>query len=255
MRILLIEDESLSARKLQRLLEDIDPSLVVEGALESIEASVRWLATHPQPDLIFMDIQLSDGLSFEIFKQIPVRCPVIFTTAFDEYALQAFKVNGIAYLLKPINKEELSAALQKLEALKLQFSGSINNAVAEALLSTLKKDQHSYKSRFLLKSGQSWITILASEIAYFHSDQKLTFLITREGKKHSVDESLEELEEHLNPHEFFRLNRQFIASVGSIASIQQFFSGKLKLHLKPAASDEVIVSREKAGPFKKWLNQ
>jgi DNA-binding LytR/AlgR family response regulator len=255
MKILIVEDESHSARKLKKLLEEIDPSIKIETCLESIEASVLWLKNHLQPDLIFMDIQLSDGISLEIFKQISINCPVIFTTAYDEYALQAFKVNSIDYLLKPIDKAELVKSLQKFDTLSHQNYRSFEQSTREILFNSLKRNSVQHKARFLIKSGQGWTTIVIDDIAYFLSDRKVTFLVTHAGKKYIMNEALDELERQLNPYEFFRLNRQFIASVKSIAVIQKFFNGKLKLQLKPASEQEVIVGREKAKAFKEWLNQ
>lgn len=202
-----------------------------------------------------MDIQLSDGLSFEIFKHVDVNCPVIFTTAYDEYALQAFKVNSIDYLLKPINKEDLAKSLQKWEQLKQQFSGSIDSSVVENLLVHLSKEQQRYKSRFLLKSGQAYTSISVDNVAYFFSDRKLTFLMTHGGKKFIIDEPLEKLEKQLDPYRFFRLNRSFLASLDSIASVHKFFNGKLKIDLRPYIDNKVLVSREKVTAFKQWLDQ
>jgi two-component system LytT family response regulator len=202
-----------------------------------------------------MDVQLSDGLSFEIFKHVKVNCPVVFTTAYDEYALQAFKVNSIDYLLKPVDKAELMKSLHKFDALRRQYSGDLNQSAMVALLDTLKITSSKYRTRFLIKLGQSMITVFEKDVAYFLSERKLTFLVTHNGKKHMMDEPHDELEGQLNPREFFRLNRQFIASVGSIAAIHKWFNGKLKLQLKPTSEHEVTVSREKAKAFREWLNQ
>lgn len=253
MNAVIIEDEGLSARQLKNLLGDIDPSLNVEGILESIETSVKWLKTHRHPSVIFMDIQLSDGLSFEIFKHVDVHCPVIFTTAYDEYAVKAFRVNSVDYLLKPIEKEALRQSLQKLEELKWQYLGGPDGAV-EKLLHSLDETQRIHKSRFLIKSGQTLITVFDKDIAYFLSDRKLTFLVTRDGKRYGMDKSLEELTSQLDPHNFFRLNRRFIASVNSIESVHAFFNDRLKVRLKPSTDHEVLVSRENVKSFKMWLD-
>ncbi|MCC6395739.1 MAG: response regulator transcription factor [Bacteroidetes bacterium] len=255
MRVVIIEDEPLIARKLASLLTECDASIGVEASLESIEASVKWLEDHPLPDLLFVDIQLSDGLCFEIFKRVDVRCPVIFTTAYDEYMLQAFKVNSIDYLLKPVSKEDLSQSLRKYRQLKESYAEGAARKELGALLETLTQTAPRYKSRFVVKAGQGWITIFEKDIAYFMSDRKLTFLVTREGKRHVMDESLDDLESQLHPHEFFRVNRQCIANAGSIAAVHAFFNGKLKLLLKPQTEEEVLVSRKRAPAFKKWLDQ
>jgi two-component system response regulator LytT len=254
MNSIIIEDEILSAHRLKNILGDIDPSIIVEEVLDSIEASAKWLKKHQHPSIIFMDIQLSDGLCFEIFKQVEVQSPVIFITAYDEYALEAFKVNSIDYLLKPISKEDLQRSLHKLDELKHQQSEELNNKM-EKLLRSLEETTRSYKSRFLIKSGQTLLTIFDKDIAYFISDRKLTLLVTRDGIKRPMDETLEELESQINPRQFFRVNRQFIVGIDSIASVHKYFNGKLKLHLKPPTDHEVTISRERARVFKNWLNK
>ncbi len=255
MRVAIIEDEPLTAKKLGSLLAECDPSIVVEASLESIEASVKWLVEHPLPDLLFMDIQLSDGLCFEIFRRVDLKCPVIFTTAYDEYTLQAFKVNSIDYLLKPVGKEDLSQSLRKYRLLRESYAEGTARKELGTLLETLTQTRPRYKSRFVVKTGQAWITIFEKDIAYFMSDRKLTFLVTHEGKRHVMDESLDDLESQLHPHEFFRVNRQCIANAGSIAAVHAFFNGKLKILLKPQTEEEVLVSRKRAPAFKKWLDQ
>jgi two-component system, LytTR family, response regulator LytT len=253
MNAVILEDEELSARRLSNLLTEIDSSLKIEQTLESVETAVKWLKTHPHPSVIFMDIQLSDGLSFEIFKLVDIYCPVIFTTAYDEYALKAFKVNSIDYLLKPVDKEELTQSLHKLDEIKWQYLGGHESAV-EKLLHNLDETKRVYKSRFLIKNGQNLITIFDKDAAYFLTDRKLTFLVTWNGKKHPLNESLEELEEKLDARSFFRLNRQYIVSVNSIESVHTFFNYRLKVFLKPQTDKEVIVSRKHVKAFKAWLN-
>jgi two-component system LytT family response regulator len=254
MNALIVEDETLSARRLRTLLGEIDPSITVERLLDSVESAIAWLTKNPQPSLLFLDIRLSDGLSFEIFKRVDVRCPVIFTTAHDEYALQAFKVNSVDYLLKPVDKEELRRSLRKLEELRHRDVGGPNGAI-ENLLRSMEAMSKQYKSRFLVKAGQTLITVFDKDVAYFVSDRKLTFLVARDGRKLAMDEPLDELESELRPHEFFRLNRQCIAGVSSIASVHTFFNGRLKIDLKPPAGHEVIVSRDRVRAFKAWLNE
>ena len=255
MNVLIIEDEALAVRQLKKLLSDIDPSIQVVESLGSIESSVLWLRNHPEPDVLFVDIQLSDGLSFEIFKQCSVSAPVIFVTAYDEYALQAFKMNSIDYLLKPIEKKELEISIEKYRKFNHQYSALSQRKELAALLSEFQPSHISYKTRFLVKTGQTFITVLTTDIAYLVFDQKLCYIVTKDGKKHLIDGTLEELEDQMDPHQFFRLNRQFLASLESIVKVHNYFNRKLKIELKPAIDIEVLVSREKATALKQWLNQ
>jgi DNA-binding LytR/AlgR family response regulator len=244
-----------SAHRLQNLLQEIDSSIVVLACVSSVDAAVLWFRKHDPPDIIFMDIQLSDGLAFDIFEQVNVKCPIIFTTAYDEYALKAFQVSSIDYILKPFDKEVLQKSLQKYHNFKEQFNVADRISDLENALKSLRKDGSLFKSRFLIKSGQQFITIFTNEIAYFHSDKKVTFLVTRAGKRYSMDESLDEIEGQLNPHDFFRINRQFISYIGSITSVHKYFNLKLKLRITPSTDLEVIVSRDRSVAFKEWLNQ
>ncbi len=255
MNILIVEDEPRAARNLQGMLQQIDASIDVPARLESIAATVRWLQQHPPPDLILMDIQLADGLSFEIFNQTEVNAPVIFTTAYDEYAIRAFKVNSIDYLLKPVRREDLARALQKWEKLKHQYAMGGGMHAVESMLADLLQNQHRYRSRFLVKSGQTFVSVPVKEVAYFFTDRKLTFLMTQQGKKHIVADPLDRLGEQLDPRRFYRLNRGFLASLDSIGSVSTYYTGKLKLRLKPPVEGDVVVSREKATAFKQWLDQ
>jgi DNA-binding LytR/AlgR family response regulator len=254
MKVLIVEDEAPAARRLLLLLKEFDPNMEIVATTDSIISSVQWLNTNPSPDLIFMDIQLADGLSFEIFSRILVQAPVIFTTAYDEYALQAFKANGIDYLLKPIETAALQESMQKLHKLKEQFAHQKDRENVQNLLKTLRPEQPTYKSRFLVKLGDRLIFIPAGEIAYFMAEEKIVLIITTDHKKYIADHSLDELEPQMNPKDFFRLNRQFLAHIQSIKNINQYFNGKLKLNLQPLPAQEVVVSRERASLFKKWLN-
>jgi len=253
MKILIIEDEIPAAKRLRSLLKDADSNIVIEDVRDSIKSACMWIKENPMPDLIFMDIQLSDGLSFEIFKQVNIKCPVIFTTAFDEYAIQAFKVNSIDYLLKPIEINDLKYSLKKYDELKKQFSIDDDTEHFKKIIDSLTQNHSTYKTRFLVKLGQSFIKVGAEECAYFYLENKLTYLVLFGGKKHVVDFSLDELEKQLDPKLFCRVNRQFIINIESILSVHNFFGGKLKLRLKPEASENVIVSREKASLFKEWI--
>lgn len=253
MNVLVIEDEVYSARRLEKMLKELAPDMHILAMVESIAKSVQWLLEHPAPDLIFMDIQLSDGSSFEIFHKITVSAPVIFITAYDEYALQAFKVNSIDYLLKPIDKIELGRSLEKFNRLN-QHSPAATPDVTQ-IIKSLRDSKPNYKTRFLVKTGQTFITIFTQDVAYFYSDHKLVYLITREGKKFLIDQTLEELEDQLDPKIYFRLNRQFVASVNAIGRLHNYFNHKLKVELVPPIDIEILISREKAPEFKTWLNE
>ncbi|TAH26579.1 MAG: DNA-binding response regulator [Cytophagales bacterium] len=257
MKVLIVEDESPAARRLKQLIITCSKEIEILATLDSIQQVVVWTSQNPAPDLIFMDIQLADGISFEIFNKTSILSPIIFTTAYDEYALRAFKNNGIDYLLKPVVQEELDNAIQKYHQLKKQLSEnkSIDHSSnIERLLVDLKLNQN-YKSRFLIKIGEKMISILTDNIAYFSSEDKLVFAITMDGKRHPLDYSLDEIEGMVDPKIFFRLNRQYISKINAIQSIHNYFNGKLKLFLTPPtpANKEVVVSREKASHFKQWL--
>jgi DNA-binding LytR/AlgR family response regulator len=202
-----------------------------------------------------MDIQLADGLSFEIFHKIKVPAPVVFTTAYDEYALQAFKVNSIDYLLKPLQEHELQNSLEKFREFKNAFAKTDKLINLQKLLASYQSAKKEYKKRFLVKLGERLVCVETNDISFFKSEDKLTFINTKGSNKYLVEYTLEELEEMLDPHQFFRLNRQFIAHIGSIDSIHNYFNGKLKLYLKQKEREEVIISREKAPLFKEWLGQ
>lgn len=254
MDILIIEDEAVAAHRLEKLLKTLVPDLHVPAVLESVERSVRWLKEHPQPDLILMDIQLADGSSFGIFSRTPVTAPVIFITAYDEYALQAFKANGIEYLLKPVEKDELCKALEKFRRLT-HFDERAPQPDTARMPGSPHTAAPNYKTRFLVRYGAMFITVFTREIAYFFSDHKVTYMLTRDAKKHIVDQTLEELEDQLDPKTFFRLNRQFIASIDSITRLHTFLNRKLKVELTPRADVDVLVSRERSPEFKTWLNE
>ena len=253
MKALIIEDELPAAKRLKSVLKEVEPTIEIINVIDSIATAVKWIDNNPTPDLIFMDIQLSDGLSFEIFKHAEIKCPVIFTTAFDEYAIQAFKVNSIDYLLKPIEAGDLRNSLKKFDELKKQFSAESESKQLKKLLEAITQNKSVFKTRFLVKSGQSFIRISAEECAYFSLEKKLTYLVLFNGKKHLVDFTLDELEKQLDPKKFFRANRQFFVNIESITSVHNFFGGKLKLRLKPDTLGNVIISREKASLFKEWM--
>lgn len=264
MNVLIIEDEDLAVRKLRKLVAEVDPSLTVQGVTASIEDSVSWLQENTPPDLIFMDIELADGQSFEIFEQVDVRSRVIFTTSYDEYALQAFKVNSIDYLLKPIQREDLQRSLKKLRDLT---SVSENTPSAldlqplniEKLLRELQGQGNlsskEYRKRFLVKQGQKLISVEVGDILYFYTDERFSFFRTRSNQKFLVDYTLDELADTLDPVQFFRPNRGLILTHGAVEQIQPYFGNRLALTLKPAFDKEALVSREKVSDFKVWMGK
>jgi two-component system, LytTR family, response regulator LytT len=259
MKVLIIEDEELAVKKLQKTLASVDTGAEVVGVADSIRSSVSWLQTNPAPDLILMDIELADGQSFEIFDKIDVKSTVIFTTSYDEYALKAFKVNSIDYLLKPVQKEDLHAALEKLKNLKKMYGSgtgpaslNVDNLVKELQQKLQPKE---FRKRFLVKHAQKLISVDVEEIAYFYSDGRLNFFKTYDNRKFVVDYTMDDLEEMLNPEQFFRISRAFYVSVNSIDQIHEYFGNRLLLHLKPAVDKEAIVSREKVTDFKKWMGK
>jgi DNA-binding LytR/AlgR family response regulator len=260
MKVLIIEDEELAVKKLQKTLASVDSTAEVVGVADSIRSSVSWLQQNPSPDLILMDIELADGQSFEIFDKVDVKSTVIFTTSYDEYALKAFKVNSIDYLLKPIQKEDLHAALEKLKGLKSLYGNSsapapslnVDNLVKELQQKLQPKE---YRKRFLVKHAQKLVSVDVEEIAYFYSDGRLNFFKTTDNRKFVVDYTMDDLEDMLDPNQFFRISRAFYVAVNSIDQIHDYFGNRLLLNLKPAVDKEAIVSREKVTDFKKWMGK
>jgi DNA-binding LytR/AlgR family response regulator len=253
MNILIVEDEELAQKKLQKTLANVDATAKVVGITDSIQSTVTWLEAH-QPDLILMDIELADGQSFEIFNQIDVKAPVIFTTSYDEYALKAFKVNSVDYLLKPVQTEDLQAALNKYKKLSENKNGSVQ---LEALVKQLQQQLQpkEFRKRFLVKHAQKLVSVDVDEVAYFYSDGRLNFFKTADNKKYVVDYTMDELADMLNPNSFFRISRSFYVSIDSIEKIDEYFGNRLILQLKPAVDKEALVSREKVSDFKKWMGK
>lgn len=259
MKLLLIEDEELAVKKLQKTLFLIDPDIEIAGTADSIASSVEWLQNNHAPDLILMDIELADGQSFEIFNRIEVKSPVIFTTSYDEYALKAFKVNSIDYLLKPIQKEDLESALDKFKHLKKTYADtldkplSMNNLVRE--LQSKLQSKSDYRKRFLVKHAQKLVSVDVDQIAYFYSDDRLNFFKTFDDKKYLVEYKLDEIEEMVDPDQFFRINRSYIVSIKSMDQINDYFGNRLILGLRPKNDKEALVSREKVSDFKIWMGK
>ncbi len=250
MKILIVEDEQPAAKQLTKLLQNIDAAITVIDVIDSVEATVKWLGIFPEPDAIFMDIQIADGLSFEIFNRAIISCPVVFTTAFDQYAIKAFRVNAIDYLLKPIDEEELLKVVQKL---KTKTQPIISEIVFHNLLSQFSRQKPEYKTRFLIKQSAQLNFIEIVDIAYFLSEDSLSQFYTFQNKKYLIEQTLDELELQLNPTDFFRINRKIIVSLKSIKKISPYFNSRLKLELQPTYSEEILVSRERVVDFKTWL--
>lgn len=253
MKILIIEDEPYAQKELIRLLNELDSEIDILNCIDSVSESVNWLKNN-QADLIFMDIQLSDGLSFEIFEKIEVKSPVIFTTAYDNYAIKAFKVNSIDYLLKPIEMEDLHQAIQKYKSISKEKAKKLNidNEHIEQLLSVYKPQ--SYKSRFVAKIGDNIVHIAVEDIPYFYFEEKVVFLVNKENRRYIVDYTLEQLESLLDPKYFFRINRKYIVSIQAIHKVSKYFNSRLKVYLKPHIEDEILISRAKVKDFMDWLN-
>ncbi len=251
-KAVIIEDESLAAKRLEALIKKCNKDIEIMSVLSSVKTTVKWFSQNQQPDLIFMDIHLEDGLSFSIFEQCKVTAPVIFTTAFDEYTIKAFKVNSIDYLLKPINMDDLSLSLEKYQRLKTQFStGSID---IQSILGAFVPKEDQYKSRFLVSEGSNYLTVELQEIAYFFAEDKFAFLVTKKGKRYIIDLTLDKLSGVLNPKAFYRINRQFIITTSCIDNMIKYSANKLKLTLNPPTEKEVFVSQDKYTDFKNWLD-
>lgn len=258
MKLLIIEDEQLGFERLVKLLNETNIEFRIVGHTVSIKTSVQWLMQHPAPDLIFMDIELADGQCFEIFNQLEVPSPIIFTTSYDEYALHAFKVNSIDYLLKPIRREELERSLKKYNHLLKQNNETEMQANLVSLLKAFQQKQTttSYRHRFLVKQGQRLLSVEVNEIAWFHAEGKICFLKTWDNHRYLLDYTLEELDLMLDPDQFFRVNRGYIIHHKAIRNINNFFNGKLILSLQPTTEEnDVIISKGKAGDFKRWLGK
>lgn len=258
MKALIIEDEYPAAERLERLIRKEDESIEIVAVLESVKSALSWFESHAQPDLIFSDIQLSDGLSFQIFEQLPATSPIIFTTSYDEYAIKAFKVKSIDYLLKPIKPSELAQAIAKFKDLQVAFSRDRKEAQnyarrIESLLESLPTTGKKYKSRFLIEHSEQLIPVAIEQIAYFLTANEMVCLVQKDNKQFLINYTLEELEQYLDPALFFRLNRQFIAHLSAIRKIHTYFNGKLKIELHPDVSQDVLVSREKSPLFKLWI--
>jgi two-component system response regulator LytT len=256
MKILVVEDEELAAQRMMQLLTEIEPDCSLFGPLDTVSSVVSHLKHTHDYDLIFLDIQLADGKSFSIFEAIQVTIPVIFTTAYDEYALKAFSINSIDYLLKPVNKEKLQESLGKFKKIKKHFGGENPNIQLNELISKLQATlQSPFRDRFLINKGDSMIPVKVGEIACFFAQDKVVLLITNDNKQYIIPQTLDELESKLDPRLFFRVNRQFIVAADAIKKVHNYFNFKLKLEIKPDPGIEIIVSRARTAEFKSWLSE
>ncbi|MFC0878845.1 LytR/AlgR family response regulator transcription factor [Saccharicrinis sp. FJH2] len=245
---MIIEDEKEAAVKLSGMIEKYDRDIVILDTIQSVKNAVIWLNNNDTPDLIFMDIQLSDGLSFEIFEQTIVKAPIIFTTAYDEYALKAFKINSIDYLLKPIGQSELNQAVDKYK--ENNAPKEISAQVFDTILHALSKK---YKSKFLIKVGEHIKVFTVDDVQCFYSMEKYTFLQNNAGRDYTIAYSLDQIENLIDPAKFFRINRCFLVAFSAISNIVSYSNSRLRIDLKSNNSDDLIVSREKVQDFKKWL--
>jgi two-component system, LytTR family, response regulator len=254
MNIVIIEDEPLVAKDLIRLVNKVVPDAHILKVLESVYGSIEYFQKNPSPDLILSDIQLSDGISFDIFTKVNLSTPIIFTTAYNEFAIKAFKLNSIDYLLKPIDEDELFKSIEKFKRLSAGFNKDVLKDQINSLLEHLKHpEEKKYKTRFTGHLGKSMVAVPGDHVACFTKDV-LIFIITSDNKHISTDyQSLEELETHLNPTVFFRANRQYIVNINAIDNIKTHFTGKLQIQLKSPVEADITVSREKASEFRKWF--
>jgi two-component system, LytTR family, response regulator LytT len=250
MKILIIEDEQPASTRLKKLLLEAEPNAVILDEIVSVKSAVEWFKNHSHPDLIFMDIHLADGNSFDIFELVTINTPVIFITAYDEFALKAFKVNSVEYLLKPVKQEELVNALNKF---KTYFNKNTPLPDLSKLMENLKDPGASYKKRFLIRYGEHIKTVDSDNVAYFYTEEKINFLKTKDNHTYHIEYNLDKLEGMLDPEKFFRINRQFIINIDAIDQMFSFSKSRVKINLKPAINLDTIVSTERSPLFKEWL--
>ncbi|MCC3158423.1 LytTR family DNA-binding domain-containing protein [Hymenobacter sp. 15J16-1T3B] len=251
MNVLLIEDEQLAAEALAGIIRRLRPQAHIVATVESVEEAVEWLRLHQSPDLLFCDIHLADGNSFAIFRQVEVTCPVIFTTAYNQYAIEAFRVNSIDYLLKPIAAEDVAQALKKHEALQQQHLAQGLGNLRQLVQSTASP---ATRTRFMVKHGQAMKAVAVDDVAYFYAEEGVVFLVTHAGPRFIINLTLDQLEQELDAKQFFRANRQLIVHIAAVQEVRPYFKGRLSLVLKPASAAEQIVSSSRANAFKQWLD-
>ncbi len=251
-KILIIEDEKPAASWLVKLIKNLDSSNEIIEVLDSVEDGVKWFKNNPEPDLAFFDIELADGLSFKIFDQVQVECPIVFTTAYDQYAISAFKVNSIDYLLKPIDENELQKAWNKFKKIHDNNDAGLKNLVAD-----FKKinQQKNFKERFLIKKGEQFTYLKTNEVAFFYSESSLSFVVDKHGKRFLLEDKLDLIEQRISPKYFFRINRKFIIRESAINKITSYLNKRLILELNPKTDIKVVVARERVNAFKAWLDR
>ena len=255
MKSLIIEDEPLAAERLEKLIINCDPAIEVIGICDSVKRAVNWFRENQMPDLLFLDIQLGDGLSFEIFEQVAVDCPVIFTTAYDAYAIEAFRLNSIGYLLKPVKPVELKSVIEKYKT-SPYFTGNASAAQQHIALDQVRQLlTREYKKRFLVKTGLHFKSIPVEEILCIYSMEKATYALIKTGKSVLFDHTIEQLEKLLDPSQFFRINRKYIVSFDAITDMITYSHSKLKIKLQNCSDDDIFVSRDRIQDFKEWLDR
>lgn len=254
MKVIIVEDEQHNCRLLVGMIKKIRPDWKIVKTLESVKSTVSWLKENPHPDLIFMDIQLTDGVCFSIFEKVKVESLLVFTTAYDEYAIQAFKVNSIDYLLKPLKENLLKKAIEKSEEIIKIVEKSNQTPNYSELLNVLKKRKTNYRKRFLVSGATSFSKLGVKDIAYIYTENRVTFAVTFDAKDHILDFTIEKLEEQLNPEQFFRANRSIILNSEVVHKFENYFGGKLMVQLIPPFEETVTISRLKAAEFKNWLD-
>lgn len=255
MNVLIIEDENIAVQRLTEMLHDLEKDVRIVNVLDSVITSIAFLQQAPELDIVFMDIELGDGQSLEIFEKVRIDIPVIFITAYQEHALKAFKQNSVDYLLKPLHKSELKAALEKYKRLHGRQDAQLQKNVLQLLADMKTSDQQKYKDRYLAKAGTRMISVPARNIAYFYTKDRCQFIKTATNEDLIIDKPLDEVEHEVDGNTFFRVNRQFILNYNHVEKVQSWFAGKLKVQVRPAPHEEIIVSRLRAADFKKWLGE
>ncbi|MDT0551945.1 LytR/AlgR family response regulator transcription factor [Urechidicola vernalis] len=254
MKVVIVEDEIAASDNLSYLLHKIDPTIEILNVIDSVQGSIQYFSKSDEAELIFMDIHLADGISFEIFDKVKINTPIIFTTAYDQYALKAFKVNSVDYLLKPIDKEELSDAINKFKSAPEKEVTDSTSQMA-GLLDLLKESQKTFKSSYLVHFKDELIPLKTNDISYFYIDTGMVKAVTFQNQSYTVDKKLEDIENELNPDLFFRINRQFIANREAVESMSFYFNGKLIVKTNPPSKERIVVSKAKSRAFKDWLNK